>query len=122
MFAEVPLLAAISRLLNARARFNFAEHLVLAAYTSGMRVLFATVIVIPAWDIFHPSSTTARYLYFAYLPIWPLYFGFAASQFFSGSRVFSWCKGILAAVLAWTSTQGLAALAGSLLVRSVAKA
>jgi len=27
-------------------------------------------------------------------------------------RVLSWCKGILAAILTWASTQGLATLAG----------
>ena len=120
MFAEVPLLAAFSRLLDARGGFNFAEHLILAAYTSSMRILFATLIVIPAWYLFRPSNTTASNLY--YLAIWPLYFGFAESQFLKGKRVFSWCKGILAAILTWASTQGFAALATSLFFRFVAKA
>lgn len=122
MFAEVPMLAAFSRLLDARGGFNFAEHLVLAAYTSSMRVLFATLIVIPAWYLFRPNNATVSYLYVAYLSIWPLYFGFAASEFLQGKRVFSWCKGILAAILTWASTQGLAALATSLFFRFLAKA
>jgi hypothetical protein len=122
MFAEVPLLAAFSRLLDARDGFNFAEHLVLAAYASSMRVLFATLIIIPAWYLFRPSNATASYLYGAYLLIWPLYFGFAASRFLQGRRVFSWCKGILAAIFTWASMQGLASLATSLFFRFVAKA
>jgi hypothetical protein len=119
MFAEVPLLAGFSRLLYARAGFNFAEHLVLAAYTSSLRVLFATIIVIPAWYLFHPTNATGVYLYLGYLAVWSMYFGFAASQFFSGRRVLSWCKGILTAILAWTSMQGLALLAADVIQRQL---
>jgi hypothetical protein len=122
LFAEVPLLAAFLRLLDARGGFNFAEHLVLAAYASSMRILFATLIVIPAWYLFRPSNPTASNLYGAYLPFWSLYFGFAASQFLQGRRLFSWCKGILAATLTWASTEGLTALATSLFFRFFAKA
>jgi hypothetical protein len=122
MFAEVPLLAGFSRLLYARAGFNFAEHLVLAAYTSGLRVLFATVILIPVWYIFRSTNVTGVYLYLGYMTIWSMYFGFAASQFFSGNRVLSWCKGILTAVLAWTSIQGLVTLAASVILSFVGKA
>jgi hypothetical protein len=114
--AQLPLLAAFSRLLDARGPFNFAEHLVLAAYTSSMRVLFVAVIVVPCWYVFAPGEATARHLWYAYLPIWPLYFGFATSQFLPGGRALSWCKGITAAVLAWVATQGLAALLASLLL------
>jgi hypothetical protein len=115
MFAEVPLLAAYSRLLDVRGRFNLAEHLVLAAYTSSMRVFFATLIVIPFWYVFRPSNPAAVAL--ASLVIWALYFGFAASQFFPGRRALSWCRGFLTAVLASASMQGLIMLAASLFQR-----
>jgi hypothetical protein len=120
MFAEVPLLAGFSRLLYARAGFNFAEHLVLAAYTSSLRVLFAALILIPAWYLFRPTNPTAVYLYLGYLMVWSMYFGFAASQFFSG-RILSWCKGILTAVLAGISIQGLATLAALVILPFVGK-
>lgn len=110
MFAEVPLLAAFSRLFSLRGGFNLAEHLVLAAYTSGMRVLFFLLIVIPVWYVFRHHIATIRLLYYAYLPIWPLYFGFAAAQFLPGRRALSWGKGILSAILTWASIQGLATL------------
>jgi hypothetical protein len=122
MFAEVPLLAGFSRLLYARAGFNFAEHLVLAAYTSSLRILCAAVIVIPAWYLFRPTNTTGAYLYLGYLTVWSMYFGFAASQFFSGRRALSWCKGILTALLAWTSIQGLATLAARVVLLLIGKA
>jgi len=121
-FAEVPLLAGFSRLLYARAGFNYAEHLVLAAYTSSLRILFATLIVIPAWYVFRPSNATAAYWYLVYIMVWLLYYGFAASQFFSGRRVISWCKGVLTGVLAWTSIQALVALAAVIIRSFVGKA
>jgi len=111
MFAEVPLLAAFSRLFDARRSFNFAEHLVLAAYTSSMRVVLGTLIVIPFWYIFHPSNPAAVAL--VSLAIWALYFGFAESQFLPGRRGLSWCKGFLTAVLASASLQGVLTLIAS---------
>lgn len=114
MFGEVPLLAAFLRLFDLGGGFNFAEHLVLAAYTSGMRVLFVILVVIPVWYVFRHDAATLRSLYYAYLPIWPLYFGFATAQFLSGKRALSWGKGMLSAVLTWASINGLASLVGSL--------
>jgi Protein of unknown function (DUF3667) len=115
IFAEVPLLAVFSRLLDVRGRFNLAEHLVLAAYTSSMRVLFATLIVIPFWYVFRPSNPTAAAL--ASLAIWALYYGFAASQFFPGRGALSWCRGFLTAVFSFASMQGLITLLASLSLR-----
>ncbi len=109
MFADFPLLAAFSRLLDTRGCFNFAEHLVLAAYTSSMRILVSTLIVIPYWFIFHPSQPFVVAL--VSQAIWALYFGFAESQFLPGARVSSWGKGFLAVVLDSASMQGLVTLA-----------
>ena len=110
------MLAAFTRLLYARGSFNFAEHLVLAAYTSGMRFLSFAVVVIPVWYLFRPGASTATHLLYAYFSLWPLYFGFAASQFFPGRRILSWCKGVAASILTWTSTQGLISLVGSVIL------
>jgi hypothetical protein len=111
LFAEVPLLAAYSRLFDRRGRFNFAEHLVLAAYTSCMRVLLATLIVIPIWFIFHPTNPAVVAL--VALAIWALYFGFAESQFLPEGGVLSWGKGFLTAILSAASIQGLLLLIAS---------
>jgi hypothetical protein len=115
IFAEVPLLAVFSRLLDVRGRFNLAEHLVLAAYTSSMRVLFATLIVIPFWYVVGPSNPAAVAV--VSLAIWALYFAFATSQFFPGRRALTWCRGFLTAVLASASMQGLTILVASLFIR-----
>ncbi len=115
LLAEVPLLTAFSRLLDLHGGLTFAEHLVLATYTASMRALFVTLVLIPIWYLFSPGGATARYMYYGYLLIWLIYFGFATSQFLQRRRVLSWCKGISAAILTWASTQVLASLAGSVL-------
>jgi hypothetical protein len=115
MFAELPLLAVFSRILDVRAQFNLAEHLVLAAYTSSMRVIFASLIVIPFWFVFHPAN--AAMVAVVSLVIWALYFGFASSQFFPGSKLASWCRGILTAILSGASMQGLIILVAVLFGR-----
>jgi hypothetical protein len=114
MFAEVPLLAAFSRILAARCGFNYAEHLVLAAYTSSMRFLFSFLVFIPVWFALRNHSAAVHYLYFASLPIWPLYYGFATSQFLKEGRASSWLRGIVAPILSWVSIQGMATLVASL--------
>jgi hypothetical protein len=108
LFVEVPLLAAFSRLFDGRGGFNFAEHLVLAAYTSSMRVLFATLVVMPFWFVFPPPNPVIVALVSA--GIWALYFGFAESQFLPGGRGLSWGKGFLAAILSDASMQGVVSL------------
>jgi hypothetical protein len=115
MLEEVPLLAGITRLVDARGGFNFAEHLVLAAYTSGIRILFFMVIVIPGWYLLQPNGPTAERWYYIYLLVWLVYFGFAASNFFRGNRAASWCKGVAAAVFTWILIQVVTILATSLL-------
>lgn len=120
MFVGVPLLAAFSRLLDARGGFNFAEHLVLAAYTTAMGNLFLTVVVIPVWVLFHSGDSTEMRLLFFFLPIWLIYFGFAASGFYQGKRALSWGKGLAAAILAQVSMQVITSLVTYLFLRFVA--
>jgi hypothetical protein len=115
MFAEVPLLAGYSRVLDVRARFNWAEHLVLVAYTSSMRVILASVILIPLWIVFHPANGVTVAV--ISLVIWALYFGFASSQFLQGRRALSWGRGALAAVLSAATMQGLIQLTAILFGR-----
>jgi hypothetical protein len=116
MFAEVPLLALYSRIFDLRGRFNFAEHLVLVAYTSSMRVILATVVLIPFWYVFHPRNPL--FVAVVSLVIWASYFGFAESQFLPVRAGLSWCKGFLTAVLSAASVQGLLTLAVSAVPQS----
>ena len=46
-----------------------------------------------------PTPAALTRVYYAYLPIWPLYFGFAAYQFIPGRRFLSAVNGVVAVVL-----------------------
>ena len=103
---QVPLLAAFCKLFFRGERLYLAEHLVLAAYTSAMRSLALTLLMVPYWYWAHPSNRAALGVYALFLCVWLAYFGYAASQFYGGNRATAWLKGIAAAVLAHAALQG----------------
>jgi hypothetical protein len=103
-FADVPIIAAALRLLTPRGPFNYAEFLVLAAYTVGMHILFFTVVNVGGWYLWKPAPEQAKVAYLALWPIWPLYLGFACVQFLPGAKALSAGKGILAALIAFALT------------------
>jgi hypothetical protein len=103
---NTPLLAAYSRLLFRKYGISFAEHLVLASYTSGMRSLFTTIFVIPgSLIILRLTGTDSIYFEAAGLLLWFAYFTFAMVQFSRDHRMLSGLKGVLVAVLAWVTSQ-----------------
>jgi hypothetical protein len=114
---QVPLLAFFCRLLFWRDGFNSAEFLVLAAYTVSMRTLFFGVVLVPLSSIFHPGHTAQIFAAYASFFVWAGYFGFAASQFGTGSRTIASLKGLLAAILTQTATQAIASFAAKLWFR-----
>jgi len=98
-FTQVPLLAAACAVLFRGDRRFYAEHLVLASYTTGMRSLLLMIVAVPLWWVLRPPEIPLPLTY-AYLGLWIAYFGFAASQFYRGRRWVGWLKGAAAAVLA----------------------
>jgi hypothetical protein len=98
ILAQAPLLAAFCAILFRGDRRSFADHLVLAAYTSGFRALFQAFVETPMLAL--SSATTANsWLVFGYLGVWLAYFAYAASQFYRGNRIWSAFKAIIAAML-----------------------
>jgi len=95
---QMPLLAGACALLFWRQRLNYAEHLVFAAYTSGLRALFLALIETPLLAIMEANTADPR-LASGYYGVWFAYFAFAAAQFYSGNRLWSACKAIAAAIL-----------------------
>jgi hypothetical protein len=106
-FAQVPLLAISCRLVGIREGFNYAEYLVLAAYTAAMHILFYAVVVVPVWYVLHSHTVLMTRLFYANLPIGPLYFAYGMYQFLPGRRLSSAVKGLLASLLAQAMTFGL---------------
>lgn len=80
---QVPLLAGFGRLLFARRGHNFAEWLVLAAYSSGLRSIFFTLGVAPLWWGLRQAGLAPSYpaALGLYLVVWLLYFSWATAQF-----------------------------------------
>jgi hypothetical protein len=95
---QMPLLAAACAWLFRRERLNYAEHLVFAAYTSGIRALFLAVIETPLLALFH-ADTADPSLAAIYYGVWFTYFAFAGGQFYGGNRIWSASKAIFAAIL-----------------------
>lgn len=96
IFLNMPLLALFNRLLFRRANTNFSENLVLAAFTSGERSIFFSLLIAPIWLIFHPPFYP--FLIF-YLFCWSCYYGWACSQFYSGKKAGLFLKGMLSTLL-----------------------
>ena len=103
ILVQMPLLALFCKLFFWRAKLNYAEHLVLAAYTSGMRQLYLALIETPVLALVHANIADLR-LMMAYYPVWFAYFAFAAAQFYTGNRWWLWFKGVLVTLVAQAVT------------------
>lgn len=103
---RMPLLAVFCALMFRSARLSFAEHLVLAAYTSGFNALFSAFVETPLLAL-TGSQATQPWLAGAYIGIWLLYFAFAASQFYAGGRLRTVTKAAVAVVLSQALTIGI---------------
>jgi hypothetical protein len=114
-FAQVPLLAACHRMMGSGGRYNYAEHLVLAAYTTAMWTLFYVLLVVPAWFLLKPGPTVMRVAYFALFPLFPVYFGAASAQFLPQKRPLGFIKGASAALLTRAATFAVASIAARVL-------
>ena len=110
---QLPLLAMFCALLFRGDRRSFADHLVLAAYTSGFHALFQALIETPLLALTR-ADTTNPWLASAYVGIWIVYFGFAASQFYQGHRLWSAARASAAAVI--TQAVTIAIIMGVLFV------
>ncbi len=96
IFLNIPLLALFNRLLFRRTNTNYSENLVLAAFTSGERSIFFSLLIAPIWVFFHPPY----YPFLAvYLFCWSCYYGWACSQFYTGRKFISFIKGFLSTIL-----------------------
>ena len=96
---QVPLLAAVCGLFFPKAEANFAERLVLVAYTSSLRALVSTLVLLPIWYFLRASDRATAWIAIPFVIVWLVYFGVAAAQFYPGDRRVLFAKGVLAAAL-----------------------
>jgi hypothetical protein len=112
LLAQVPILAAISRLLFWSDARGFAEYLVLAAYTVSMRAAFVAIVALPVWYVVRHSPSVEPSLVGAYWALWFAYFGIAAMQFHARRRVWHGLGGAaIAAAAQYVSLVAINALA-----------
>jgi ribosomal protein L40E len=95
---QMPILAAACALLFPRDRLNYAEHLVLAAYTSGFHALYLAAIETPLLALTRADTADPK-VAAAYFGVWAAYFAFAASQFYGGNRWWTAGKAVLAVIV-----------------------
>lgn len=96
---QMPLLAVSCALLfRGDHRTTLANHLVLAAYTSGSRALFTGLVETPVLALIS-GATALPWPAIVFFCLWFAYFAFAASQFYRGNRLWAACKAVVAAAV-----------------------
>lgn len=102
---QLPLLGAICALVFRDTRMTLPEHMVLVAYTLSVRGIALSIAVLLALLSSVASPTLAATL--GFWAVWYGYFGWAATQFYRGSRWQLWLRGILAAAMGHAAVVGL---------------
>ena len=97
LLVQLPLLGVACALLFRDARLTLPEHMVLVAYTLGMRAV-ALAVIAPIARLTSASEPTL-WQNLAFWAAWYVYFGWAASQFYAGARWRSWLRGMLVAAI-----------------------
>ena len=100
---QMPLIAGWSALLFWPSRLNYAEHLVLAACTASIRILFLALVTTPIM-YFAKLSPSDPAVVPLYTVLWLIYFPVAAVQFYRGNVYWTIVRAVVAAVLANVTT------------------
>jgi hypothetical protein len=103
---QMPILAGWCALFFRSEELHYAEHLVLAAYSSGFRILVLGLVATPVMYFGHVSSMSRGFV-LAYYGLWLVYFSLAARQFYRGGVFWRVVRAVLAALLGQAVTMGL---------------
>jgi hypothetical protein len=95
---QMPLLAGVCALLFWNTKLHYAEHLVLAAYTTGFRMLFLALIGVPVF-YFGKLSPLGHISAPIYLGLWLVYFSVAAVQFYRGMAFWTVVRAVFSGLL-----------------------
>jgi hypothetical protein len=112
LLVQLPLLGAVCALLFRDAHLTLPEHMVLVAYTLGVRAVALSAIIPIA--VLNSTSAPSLWQNSGFWIAWYIYFGWGASQFYAGARWRIWSRGMLAAAI------GHALIIGVLAVGSAA--
>lgn len=93
---NVPFGALFSWLLFRKSGRTYAENLVLAAYTSGQRSVFYSLVIAPVILMLPQYYMTFVY---TYLGLWVLYLAWAVTQFYQNRSPWAVVRGLLVGLL-----------------------
>ncbi len=119
LLVQLPLLGAACALVFRAAHLTLPEHMVLVAYTLGMRAVALTLIMPIA--LLNSNSAPTFWQTSAFWAVWYVYFGWAASQFYRGARWRTWLRGMLVAAMGHALIIGIL-VAGSAAYETMSKA
>ena len=108
IFLNVPILAFYNFLLFRKARFYFAEHLVMTAFTSGMKSIVFSLLVMP---LLYLLPEFYFMVIASYLVLWVVYFSWANLQFTQNSGIQARIRGFFVPILSQLTTIALVVLA-----------
>jgi hypothetical protein len=95
---QAPILAGLCRLFFHSSGLNYAENLVLAAYTSGFRCVLLALVGTPLM-YFSGAERANQAVLVGYYLVWVAYFAWSAVPFFRGRVWWTACKAGVAAIL-----------------------
>jgi hypothetical protein len=102
LLVQMPLLGVAASILFRRTQQTLPEHMALAAYALSVRATALLLLILLAWSqSLHAPSVPQTY---AFWIVWYVYYGWTASQFYRGSRVSLWFKGMVTAIAAHAAT------------------
>lgn len=119
LLAQLPLLGGVCALMFRDAQLTLPEHMVLVAYALAVRAVALTVAVPIA--LLGSLSAPAFWQTSVFWGVWYVYFGWAASQFYAGTRWRSWLRGALVAAIGHALIIGILVL-GSAIYEAMTKA
>jgi hypothetical protein len=105
LLVQMPLLGMSAPLLFRGTGRTLPEHMALAAYALSVRATALLLLTLLAWSqsLQAPSSSEV----YAFWAAWYVYYGWAASQFYRGSRTLLWLKGMGNAIAAHAATMAI---------------
>ena len=119
LLAQLPLLGIVCTVVFRDAQLTWPEHMVLVAYALGVRAVALTVTVPIA--MLGSLSAPSFWQTSVFWGVWYVYFGWAASQFYNGTRWRSWLRGAMVAAIGHALIIGFLVL-GSAIYEAMKKA
>jgi hypothetical protein len=97
LLAQLPVMGVVCAVLFRSAGLLLPEHMVMVAYSLTVRAAFVALVAPLSW--LASNAAPSAYTVYAFWLGWYVYFGWVASQFYEGSRVWSWIRGVAAAAI-----------------------